>query len=136
MRAEGLINPYIKRQLRGRYFAFNQSFCRRSGQDQGPRGIKFLVTRDRKAITIADDSAPLARYYGREYLKFRAGFQMDAGERRLYTYDIELQTPVTKETLFVRTDVPLAEVVSVNFAHIRRLRIRRIAYKLTLRKRG
>ena len=134
MRAEGHFNPYLKREVRGRYFAFDTSFCR--GRGRGLRGIQFLVTRDRKALTITDDSAPLARFYGREYLKFRAGFQMDAGERRLYTYDIELQTPVTKETLFARTDVPLADVVSVNFSHIKRLRIRRIAYKLTLHKRG
>ena len=82
---------------------FNRSFCRESGD----RGIRFVVARDRKARTIVDDDAPLSTYYGREYLKIGAAFQMDVDERRKYSFDIRLEDSVTKQTVFACTDVPL-----------------------------
>ena len=111
---------------------FNRSFCRASGD----RGIRFVVARYRKARTIVDDDAPLSTYYGREFLKIRAVYHMDVEERRLYSFDIRLEDPVTEETLFACTDVPIPEVVSIDFARIRRQKTRLLAYKLTLHKRG
>ena len=135
MHTRGFFKPHISRGFRGEYFTFNQSFCRASG-DNGLRGIRFLVARDRKARTVEDDDAPLSTYYGREFLKIRAAFHMDVDERRLYSFDIRIESPVTKQTVFARTDVPITEVLSIDFTRVRRQKARLLAYKLTLRKRG
>ena len=126
--------PYIARRCRGRYHVFNRSFCRAS--DDNSRGIRFVVARYRKALTVVDDDAPLSSYYGQEYLKIRATFQMDVEERRKYNFDIRLEDSVTKQTVFACTDVPLTEVLSIDFSRVRRLKARLLAYGLTLHKRG
>ena len=134
MRTRGYFKLFFTRKSRGRYHVFNRSFGRPSGDDN--QGIRFVVARFRKAITIVDEDAPLSKYFGREFLKIGAQYNMDVDERRLYSFDIRLEDPVTKQTVYACTDVPIYDVLSIDFTKVPRQKSRLLAYKLTLHKRG